>query len=131
VRIFAPGAEVGSIAQEHSDAEKPPFGEAALCLSAVLARRYLPLHLYGQGFGEFEAEGGLGGQDDLLVPGVCRSCGSRTGTHCGTNQGSFTTAGKPPDVGEDLESGIMPTGLSDRGRKSFGVQNSICCLKST
>src|SRR6202521_2483910 len=37
---------------------------------------YLPLHLYGQGFGEFEAEGGLGGQDDLLVPGVGRSCGS-------------------------------------------------------
>jgi len=26
VRIFAPGAEVGSIAQEHRDAEKPPLG---------------------------------------------------------------------------------------------------------
>jgi hypothetical protein len=25
------------------------------------------------GFGEFEAEGGLGGQDDLLVPGVHHS----------------------------------------------------------
>ncbi len=103
----------------------------ALCLSAVLARRYLPLHLYGQGFGEFEAEGGLGGLDDLIVPGVGRSCGSRTGTHCCTNQGSFTTAGKPPDVGGNLESGIMPTDSSDRGGKSFGVQNSICCLKST
>ena len=102
-----------------------------MCLSAVLARRYLPLHLYGQGFGEFEAEGGLGGQDELLVPGVGRSRGSRTGTRRCTNHGSFTTAGKPPDVGENLESGIMPTDLSDRGRKSFGVQNSICCLKST
>ncbi len=61
--------------------------------------RYLPLHFYSQGFGEFEAEGGLGGQDDLLVPGVGRSCGSRTGTRCCTNQGSFTTAGKPPDEG--------------------------------
>jgi len=102
-----------------------------LCLSAVLARRYLPLHLYGQGLGEFEAEGGIGGLDDLIVPGVGRSCGSRTGTHCCTNQGSFTTAGKPPDVGGNLESGIMPTDSSDRGGKSFGVQNSICCLKST
>ena len=26
VRIFAPGAEEGSIAQEHRDAEKPPGG---------------------------------------------------------------------------------------------------------
>jgi hypothetical protein len=83
-----------------------------LCLSAVLLGGIATTslrYLYGQGFGEFEAEGGLSGQDDLLAPGVCRSCGSRTGTHCGTNQGSFTTAGKPPDVGEDLESGIMPT----------------------
>ena len=31
--------------------QKSRPGEAALCLSAVLARRYLPLHLYGQGFG--------------------------------------------------------------------------------
>ena len=28
------------------------------------------LHLDGEGFGEFEAEGGLGRQDDLLFPGV-------------------------------------------------------------
>jgi hypothetical protein len=28
------------------------------------------LHLDGEGFGEFEAKGGLGGQDNLLVPGV-------------------------------------------------------------
>jgi len=70
-----------------------------LCLSAVRARRYLSLHLYGQGFGEFEAEGGLGGEDDLLVPGVGRSRGSRASTHCCTNQGSFSATGKTSDEG--------------------------------
>jgi hypothetical protein len=77
----------------------------------------LPLHLYSQGFGEFEAECGLGGQDDLLVPGVGRSRGSRTGTRCCTNQGSFTTAGKPPDEGSasgaaaDHRCGAFPLAL--------------------
>jgi hypothetical protein len=28
------------------------------------------LHLNGDGFREFEAEGGLGGQDNLLIPGI-------------------------------------------------------------
>ena len=40
----------------------------------------VPLHLYSDGFGEFEAAGRLGGQDDLLLSGVGRSSGSRTGT---------------------------------------------------
>ncbi|HEX4921348.1 MAG TPA: hypothetical protein VFV92_11480, partial [Candidatus Bathyarchaeia archaeon] len=31
------------------------------------------LLLDGEGFGEFEAQHGLGGQDNLLLPGVCRS----------------------------------------------------------
>jgi hypothetical protein len=38
------------------------------------------LHLDGNGFGEFEAEGRLGGQDNLFLPGVRRSRGSRPGT---------------------------------------------------
>jgi hypothetical protein len=81
VRIFAPGAEVGSIAQEHCDAEKPPWGGGFVSFGSTCSA-VSATNLYGQWFGEFEAEGGLGGQDDLLVPGVCRSCGSRTGTHC-------------------------------------------------
>jgi parallel beta-helix repeat protein len=40
----------------------------------------LVLHLDGEGFGEFEAEGGLGGQDNLLLPCVGGSRGSRTCT---------------------------------------------------
>src|SRR5437660_1478340 len=39
---------------------KAALWEAALCVSASLARRYLPLHLYGRGFGEFKAQCGLG-----------------------------------------------------------------------
>jgi hypothetical protein len=78
---FAPGAEVGSIAQEHCDAEKPPWGGGFVSFGSTCSA-VSATNLYGQGFGEFEAEGGLGGQDDLLVPRVCRSCGSRTGTHC-------------------------------------------------
>jgi hypothetical protein len=81
VRIFAPGAEVGSIAQEHCDAEKPPWGGGFVSFGSTCSA-VSATNLYGQGFGEFEAEGGLGGQDDLLGPGGCSSCGSRTGTHC-------------------------------------------------
>jgi len=57
------------------------------------------LHLNGDGFREFEAEGGLGGQDNLLIPGIGRSRGSRASTHCCADEGSFATAGKAADEG--------------------------------
>jgi len=59
----------------------------------------LLLHLDGEGFGEFEAESGLGGQDNLLLPGVGRSRGSRTCTQGCTDECAFATAGKTSDQG--------------------------------
>src|SRR6266853_794847 len=59
----------------------------------------LVLLLDGEGFGEFEAEGGLGGQDNLLLPGVGRSRGSRTCTQCCGDECTFATAGKSSDEG--------------------------------
>ena len=47
-----------------------------------VTRREQLLHLDGDGFGECEAQGGLGGQDNLLVRGVGRLRGSRTSTQC-------------------------------------------------
>ena len=57
--------------------EEPPVGAA---FPSTWITRDVPLHLYNEGLGECEAEGGLGGQDNLLVPGVGRSRGSRTRT---------------------------------------------------
>lgn len=57
------------------------------------------LHLDGEGFGEFEAECGLGGQDNLLLPGVGRSRGSRSRSQCCTNEGALAATGKTSDQG--------------------------------
>src|SRR6266851_5795277 len=61
--------------------------------------REMLLLLDGEGFGEFEAEGGLGGQDNLVPPGVGRSRRSRTGTQCGADEGAFAATGKTADEG--------------------------------
>ncbi len=55
------------------------------------------LHLDGQGFGEFEAEGGLSGQDNLLLPGVGRSRGACTCAQCGADEGTFAASDKTAD----------------------------------
>jgi len=59
----------------------------------------LLLQLDGEGFGEFEAEGGLGGQDNLLLPGIGCSRGSCTRTQCCADECAFATAGKSSDEG--------------------------------
>ena len=59
----------------------------------------LLLQLDGEGFGEFEAEGGLGGQDNLLLPGIGCSRGSCTRTQCCGDECTFATAGKSSDEG--------------------------------
>ena len=73
----------------------------------------MTLHLYGEGMGEFKAECRFSGQDDLLLPGVGRSRGSRTGTQCCPNEGSFAPAGKTPDQGSAACS------TADEGRGTF------------
>src|ERR1700686_3771306 len=71
------------------------------------------LHLDGKGFGEFEAEGGLRRQDNLLLPGVGRSRGSRTCTQCCADEGAFAATGKTSDQGS-------ATGAAaDEGRGTF------------
>src|SRR5713226_1667325 len=73
----------------------------------------LLLHLDGEGFGEFEAESGLGGQDNLLLPRVGRSRGSRTCTQCCADECAFATAGKRANEGS------APGAASDKGRGTF------------
>jgi hypothetical protein len=58
---------------------KEPPRWAAFPLGGDGCRVYLLL-LDGEGFGEFEAESGLGGQENLFLPGLGRSRGSRTCT---------------------------------------------------
>jgi len=71
------------------------------------------LHLDGEGFGEFEAEGGLGGQDNLLLSGVGCSRGSCTCTQCCTDECAFATAG------ESADEGPTPGAAADEGRGTF------------
>ncbi len=74
----------------HSPAMRGKSHSCSSCYTADVC----PLLLDGEGFGEFEAEGGLGGQDNLLLPGVGRFRGSRSRTQCCADECAFATAGK-------------------------------------
>jgi hypothetical protein len=77
------------------------------------SRGHARLHLDGQGFGESEAKGGFGGQNNLLLSGVGCSRGSRTRAQCCTDERSFATAGKTADEGP------APGAAADEGRGPF------------
>jgi hypothetical protein len=80
------------------------FAKSALVWATFLwtwvTRREQLLHLDGDGFGECEAQGGLGGQDNLLVRGVGRSRGSRTSTQCCADEGRGAFAFALLDAGD-------------------------------
>jgi hypothetical protein len=75
-----------------SPTEKPPgVGGFWFAWGSFLSR--LLLHLYGDGFGELEAECGLYGQDNLLLSRVGRSRGPRTRTGGRPDEGAFSATG--------------------------------------
>jgi hypothetical protein len=63
VRIFAPGAEEGSIAQEHRDAEKPPGGRR-LCVF----RLYMLCHYIFRGSASLKLRVDSAGRTISLFP---------------------------------------------------------------
>ena len=73
------------------------------------------LQLDDQGFGECEAEGGLDGKDNFLLPGVGRSRGSCATTQYCTNEGAFAATGKTADQGS------TPGTTADEGRGAFAL----------
>src|SRR5947208_13810937 len=80
-----------------------------------LALVVLDLHLYGEGFGQLEAEGGFGWQHNFLVAGVGRACGSRSGSERCANEGAFAAAGQTADQCSAASS------AADHGRSAFAL----------
>src|SRR5438046_818313 len=81
--------------------------------SAIALQPYLPLHFHGNRLGKLEAECRFSGQNDLLLPSVGRSRGSRTGTQCCTNESSLAPASKTSDEGSATGS------AANEGRGAF------------
>src|SRR5262249_41322574 len=100
-----------------ADKEKPP-ASGGFIYGFPYRFGTVSLHLYGGGFGECEAEDGLGRQDDLFVPGVGRSRGSRTRTRCCTNERSLPATGETTDEG----SGASPAADQGRAALSFALE---------
>src|ERR1700693_5778284 len=101
--------------------EEPPGGAGLFGCGQVVP---FTLHLNGDGFGECEAEGGLGRHDNLLLPGVGRSRGPCARTQCGADECAFATTGKSadqspaPGATADEGGGTFPLALHGAGDRT-------------
>ena len=75
----------------------------------------LDLHLYGDGFGQLEAEGGFGWQHNFLVAGVGGACGACASSESCADEGTFAPAGQTADEGSAASS------AADHGRGAFAL----------
>jgi len=73
------GSPPGQGGAPKAETTKQPANKGRLSFGRGPLGRF-SLELDGEGFGECEAEGGLGGEDNFFLPGVGRSRGSRTCT---------------------------------------------------